>query len=261
MEYNVTKELDMQALQEEILRKCRKKTESLILPDEMENNKKHKEEDLYEEDITSIETERTTNEELPFEDILAEKRRKYTTKQEFIYSLYNNILPAFVAEWDGYFLRKKRFAKRFSQDDVETIEKNKEIDDYNKNDDSFIEKQEEKDKIKITVPSWKISLPDEFANIKFYNNNSYCGRISKKMMEGEGTYTWHNGVQYKGQFEQNKIQGKGLLKWSNNCWYEGDFVDGLRHGKGILVDRANNRIYVGQWCMGHMCGKGYNVEA
>lgn len=94
-------------------------------------------------------------------------------------------------------MRKKRFAKRFSQDDVETIEKNKEIDDYNKNDDSFIEKQEEKDKIKITVPSWKISLPDEFANIKFYNNNSYCGRISKKMMEGEGTYTWHNGVQYK----------------------------------------------------------------
>lgn len=102
MEYNVTKELDMQALQEEILRKCRKKTESLILPDEMENNKKHKEEDLYEEDITSIETERTTNEELPFEDILAEKRRKYTTKQEFIYSLYNNILPAFVAEYILY---------------------------------------------------------------------------------------------------------------------------------------------------------------
>ncbi|EGI60710.1 Radial spoke head 10-like protein B [Acromyrmex echinatior] len=226
----------MKSLQEEILRKCRKKTESLILPDETENDKEHKE-DLFEEDIVSIETEKTTNDELLFEDVLAEKRRKYTTKQEL---------------WDGYFLRKK-LAKRFSQDDAETIEENKEIDDYNKND-SFVEKQKEKNKI-ITVPSWKLSLPDEFANIKFYNNNSYCGRISKKMMEGEGTYTWHNGVQYKGQFEQNKIQGKGLLKWNNNCWYEGDFVDGLRHGKGILVDRANNSIYVGQWCMGHMCGQ------
>jgi len=89
------KELDVKALQEEILRKCRKKTELLTFPDETKNEHK---EDLYEEDIASIETEKTTDEELPFEDILAEKRRKYTTKEEFIYSLYNNILPAFVAE-------------------------------------------------------------------------------------------------------------------------------------------------------------------
>jgi len=60
----------------------------------------------------------------------------------------------------------------------------------------------------------------------------------------------------QGQFEHNKIQGKGLLKWNNNCWYEGDFVNGLRHGRGILVNRENNRIYVGQWYMGHMCKKG-----
>jgi len=90
------KELDMKALQEEILRKCRKKTELLTFSDETKNDE-HKE-DLYEEDVASIETEKTTDEELPFEDILAEKRRKYTTKEEFIYSLYNNILPAFVAE-------------------------------------------------------------------------------------------------------------------------------------------------------------------
>jgi len=60
----------------------------------------------------------------------------------------------------------------------------------------------------------------------------------------------------QGQFEHNKIQGKGLLKWNNNCWYEGDFVNGLRHGRGILVNKENNRIYVGQWCKGHMCKKG-----
>lgn len=96
MEYKV-RELDMKALQEEILRKCRKKTEPLTLPDKTEDDE-YKEEDSYEEDVVSIETDKTTDEELSFEDILAEKRRKYTTKEEFIYSLYNNILPAFVAE-------------------------------------------------------------------------------------------------------------------------------------------------------------------
>jgi len=93
-------------------------------------------------------------------------------------------------------LRKKQFLKRFSQKNAETIEENKEIDDDSKNDDLFI-KEETKNNKMVNVSSWKLSLPDEFANIKFYNNNSYCGRISRKMMEGEGTYTWHNGVQYK----------------------------------------------------------------
>jgi len=93
-------------------------------------------------------------------------------------------------------LRKTQFLKRFNQEDAETIKENKEIDE-NKNDDLFItEEGTKKDKM-IAVSSWKLLLPDEFANIKFYNNNSYCGRISRKMMEGEGTYTWHNGVQYK----------------------------------------------------------------
>lgn len=95
MEYKI-KELDMKALQEEILRKCKKKMESLIIPETKDDE--HKEEDLYEEDVLSIETDKTTDDELPFENILAEKRRKYTTKEEFIYSLYNNILPAFVAK-------------------------------------------------------------------------------------------------------------------------------------------------------------------
>lgn len=94
-------------------------------------------------------------------------------------------------------MRREQFAKKFNQDDAEIIEEDEEIGDYNKDDTSFIEK-EEKEKDEITsVPSWKLSLPDEFANIKFYNNNSYCGRISRKMMEGDGTYVWHNGVQYK----------------------------------------------------------------
>lgn len=81
-----------------------------------------------------------------------------------------------------------------NKDDAETIEESEEIGD--RSDDSFIKEEEEK-KDKISVPSWKLSLPDEFADIKFYNKNSYRGRISRKMMEGEGTYRWHNGVHYK----------------------------------------------------------------
>lgn len=96
MEYKI-RELDMQALQKEILRKCRKKTEPLALSGKMEDDEYKQ--DVHETDVVSIETEKTiTDEELPFEDILAEKRRKYTTKAEFIYSLYNNILPAFITE-------------------------------------------------------------------------------------------------------------------------------------------------------------------
>lgn len=251
MEYEI-RELNVKALQEEILRKCRKKTEFLVPRDETED-KRHEAEDLHEEkDVFSIETDKIVEEELSFEDILAEKRRKYTAKEEFVYSMYNDILPVLVTEWNGYFLRKEPLVKKLDKNDAEAIEKNEEMGD--KSDDSII-KEEEKEKDKISIPSWKLLLPDEFANIKFYNKNSYRGRISRKMMEGEGTYRWHNGVHYKGQFEHNKIQGRGFLEWNNNCWYEGDFVDGFRHGKGLMVDRENNRMYIGRWDMGHRHGR------
>ncbi|KAL6429539.1 hypothetical protein ACFW04_007469 [Cataglyphis niger] len=238
MEYEIT---ELKALQEEILRKCRKKTKFLVPHDETEDEE-HKAEDLHEEkDILSTETDKIVEEELPFQDILAEKRREYTAKEEFIYLI-----------WDGYFLRKKLFAKKLDKNDAEAIEENRKMGD-NISDDSF--KKEEKEKIKISIPSWKLSLPDEFADIKFYNKNSYCGRISRKMMEGEGTYRWHNGIHYKGQFEHNKIQGRGFLEWNNNCWYEGDFTDGFRHGKGLMVDRENNHMYIGRWHMGHRHGR------
>lgn len=96
--------------------------------------------------------------------------------------------------WDGYFLRKKPLVRKPDEDDAEAIKENEEAND--RSDGSVIkEKKEEKDK--ISIPSWKLSLPDEFADIKFYNKNFYRGRISRKMMEGEGTYRWHNGIYYK----------------------------------------------------------------
>lgn len=34
----------------------------------------------------------------PFQDVLAEERRGYTAKQEFVYFIYNNILETFLKE-------------------------------------------------------------------------------------------------------------------------------------------------------------------
>ncbi|KAL6258173.1 hypothetical protein P5V15_010098 [Pogonomyrmex californicus] len=160
MEYK-RRELDIKALREKILHKCRKKTEPLILPNVTEDEK-HKKENLYEQNICAMKIDKII--ELPFENILAEKHRKYTTKEE---------------------------------------KKKNEI---------------------ISILRWKLSLLNEFAEIKFYNNNSYCGRVNRKMMEDEEIYKWHNGIKYKinihicqliyllGQFECNKVQGKDLLK-------------------------------------------------
>lgn len=72
------------------------------------------------------------------------------------------------------------------------IEENEEIYDSGESIDLTIDEKE-----KENILPWKLSLPDEIADIKFYNNNSYHGRISRKMMEGEGIYEWHNGVHYK----------------------------------------------------------------
>lgn len=98
MEYEI-RELNMKALQEEILRKCRKKTKFLVPHRDETEDEEHEAEDLHEEeDVISTETDKIVEEELPFEDILAENRREYTAKEEFIYSMYNDILPVLVTE-------------------------------------------------------------------------------------------------------------------------------------------------------------------
>lgn len=98
--------------------------------------------------------------------------------------------------WEGYFLRKKKPSTMYKNDvkiDDVNIGEGEEIDEPCVNDVSLIKEGKEE----AHVLSWKSSLPDEFADISFYNDNSYSGRISRKMMEGEGTYKWHDGVRYK----------------------------------------------------------------
>lgn len=90
------KESDIRELQREILCKCRRTAES-IAPCYEEADDVCQEEDVRDVD-TSLAKDNGITKELPFEEILAEKRRKYTAKEEFIYLLYNDILPAFVTK-------------------------------------------------------------------------------------------------------------------------------------------------------------------
>ncbi|XP_017758943.1 PREDICTED: radial spoke head 10 homolog B-like [Eufriesea mexicana] len=205
------------------------------------------------------------SEDLPFEDILADKRRTYSAKEEFIYLLYNDILMYFVKEWDGKYLRKKPKKRidddtKVSSNDDEDIdeEKSNEIANDLKGSENNSDKYDNGTTKSSSVSSWKLTLPDEFANIRFISNNTYSGRISRKMMEGEGVYRWSNGAQYKGEFQQNRMHGKGLLEWNNVCWYEGEFINGYQHGRGIMVDGENRYMYTGQWYMGQRLGKGYS---
>lgn len=100
---------------------------------------------------------------------------------------------------------RKKPKKHFeddSEDDYEEYEEIEEIDndeDTNKlrgEESGSVEYNNDKSEVQSNLP-WKLTLYDEFANITFINSNTYSGRISRKMMEGEGVYRWSNGAQYK----------------------------------------------------------------
>lgn len=78
-------------LREILLQKCRKKVKGIQSYDEEE------EWEETEETINNLENVKSV-EELPLEDILAEKRRKYTIEEEFIFLLYNDLLQFFLKE-------------------------------------------------------------------------------------------------------------------------------------------------------------------
>lgn len=96
MEYEI-KELNIEALRREILRKCKKGTGYSTPRDKAKGNEQWQE-DIQKKDIVSIKTDEIAEEELPLEEVLTERRRKYVTKEEFVHLLYNDILPPFIAE-------------------------------------------------------------------------------------------------------------------------------------------------------------------
>lgn len=90
-------------------------------------------------------------------------------------------------------------SRNSSNDDDEDIGERQDYEDVNewKESDNNSEEFNNDTNKSSFVSSWKLSLPDEFANIRFISNNTYSGRISRKMMEGEGVYKWSNGARYK----------------------------------------------------------------
>lgn len=80
------------SLRELILHKCRKRVSRIELNDEEEEMTDTEGEDMF----NNLEGSEIVQEELPFEDILAEKRRTYSIKEEFIFLLYNDQIKTFV---------------------------------------------------------------------------------------------------------------------------------------------------------------------
>lgn len=54
------------------------------------------------------------------------------------------------------------------------------------------------------LPDWKPVVLDEDCTIIFKSGAIYVGRISRKGMEGKGTYRWRNGTIYEVKFNFNK---------------------------------------------------------
>ncbi|XP_063237640.1 radial spoke head 10 homolog B-like [Bacillus rossius redtenbacheri] len=117
----------------------------------------------------------------------------------------------------------------------------------------------EEDASKSQDAAWKVNFPDEFATIMFTNGCKYVGRISRKIMEGTGTYYMSDGSTYEGDFQDGEMSGKGRLQWPDLSWYEGELYRGHRHGVGIFVSAAAALTYMGHWRLAQKHGSGLLV--
>ncbi|KAK6632366.1 hypothetical protein RUM44_007408 [Polyplax serrata] len=91
------------------------------------------------------------------------------------------------------------------------------------------------------------STPDEEINLVFTNGVWYKGRVSRKLMDGEGTYFWQDGTFYK------------VISCMLDIVYEGDVYKGFRHGEGLHCLYNSPIMYTGQWWLGKKHGEGLLV--
>ncbi|XP_024943988.1 uncharacterized protein LOC107270912 isoform X3 [Cephus cinctus] len=181
-----------------------------------------------------------------YTEILAETRRAYKTQDEFTYTIFDQICKYFTKDWSS--TARKTVIPR--NPFVSTQKFGNSRQRLSNNSSNQLYETAEK-------PPWALILPDESVDICFRNKNRYRGRLSRKMMEGNGVYQWQHGTGYKGTFEENNIRGKGYLEWKNDAWYEGEFYNGYRHGRGTMVYRDYHILYIGQWYMGQKHENGY----
>lgn len=95
--------------------------------------------------------------------------------------------------------------------------------------------------------------------LKWPDGRCYVGAFEDDAMHGGGTLVWADAAglcTYRGKFVNNLFEGFGLLEWSSGARYEGDFVGGLYHGEGTFQWPDGQGSYGGSWVRGEMCGGG-----
>ncbi|XP_048520751.1 uncharacterized protein LOC109539829 isoform X3 [Dendroctonus ponderosae] len=91
----------------------------------------------------------------------------------------------------------------------------------------------------------------------FFNGNVYEGQLNGDLMEGKGTFYWHDGSIYQGEFRDGYPEGAGKLTLPDLSVYEGEFSMGFFHGNGSLNVKSSPILYKGQWRLSQRHGKGW----
>jgi hypothetical protein len=101
---------------------------------------------------------------------------------------------------------------------------------------------------------------------KYKIGNSYTGQFDDQVMEGVGRFEWIDGSVYEGGWHDGKAHGIGRFTkpGADGYVYEGAWKANKKHSVGEELARvifANGDVYVGNFQMGKMTGKGKKTFA
>jgi hypothetical protein len=88
----------------------------------------------------------------------------------------------------------------------------------------------------------------------FLNGDVYEGDMVDGIMDGHGTYNYHEGAKYTGQLKRGMREGYGEYTSISGERYIGYFHKNKRHGEGSKFHLDGN-VQVGQWSYGHFLGE------
>ena len=100
-----------------------------------------------------------------------------------------------------------------------------------------------------------------------FKNGTYTGTFNNGNIDGQGLFVTRKGYSYDGDWQLGVKSGNGTEMIRKTINYSGNFENNLRNGNGEAsfpdTKYMKNRMYVGQWSNGAMCGKGeyrYDTE-
>ena len=76
----------------------------------------------------------------------------------------------------------------------------------------------------------------------FDSGDTYDGKWSKKVIQGEGKYTYVGLGVYEGHFKKGKRSCKGTFSWNNQCKYVGQWKNDEINGKGEYTFDDGSRL-------------------